>query len=106
MISKAEMLEIVDRLNDMANKAYGEHDDDVRIAVRDVYVIAYKIDMYVHGYARQCKNVSGYDDVFECSECRCKVEMIGECGNEYGELFHVPYMPAYCPGCGARVTRD
>lgn len=55
---------------------------------------------------RTCKNVSGYDDVFECSECRCKVEIIGECGNEHGELFHVPYMPAYCPGCGAEVVGE
>lgn len=50
-----------------------------------------------------CKNASGCDDVFECSECRCKAEVISECGNEYGELFHVPYMPSYCPACGAKV---
>ena len=51
-----------------------------------------------------CKNASGCDDVFECSECRCKVEATSECGNEYGEIFHVPYMPSYCPSCGAVVV--
>lgn len=57
-------------------------------------------------HERTCKNASGYDDVFKCSECCCEVEIIGECGNEYGELFHVPYMPAYCPNCGAKVVMD
>lgn len=52
---------------------------------------------------KTCKNTSGYCDVFECSECRCKAEVISECGNEYGELFNVPYMPSYCPVCGAKV---
>lgn len=50
-----------------------------------------------------CKNADSHYDVFECSECRCKAEVISECGNEYGELFHVPYMPSYCPACGAKV---
>lgn len=104
MISKTEMLTIVNHLNNMANDAYRERDDYVRITTREVYSLAYKIEMYVRGYARPCKNVSGCNDVFECSECRCKVEVIGECGNEYGELFHVPYMPVYCPSCGAKVV--
>lgn len=52
-----------------------------------------------------CRNVSGYKDAFECSECRCKVELITEVCNEYGEPFHVPLMPSYCPNCGARVVR-
>lgn len=29
-----------------------------------------------------CRNVSGYQDVFECSECRCRVELITEVCNE------------------------
>lgn len=52
-----------------------------------------------------CRNVSGCKDTFECSKCRCKVELITEVCNEYGEPFHVQLMPSYCPNCGARVVR-
>ena len=51
-----------------------------------------------------CKNVSGCGDVFECSECKCRVELITEFGNDYGELFHVPRKPSFCPSCGAEVV--
>ena len=51
-----------------------------------------------------CRNVSGCQDVFECSECRCRVELITEVCNEYGDPFHVPLMPSWCPNCGAKVT--
>ena len=51
-----------------------------------------------------CKNASGYCDVFKCSECGCKVELITEVCNEYGEPFHVSFMPSYCPSCGAEVV--
>lgn len=50
-----------------------------------------------------CRNVSGYQDVFECSECRCKVELITEVCNEYGEPFSVSFTPSFCPECGAAV---
>lgn len=53
-----------------------------------------------------CRNVSGYKDTFECSECRCKVELITEVCNEHGEPFHVPLMPSYCPNCGAEVRDE
>lgn len=53
-----------------------------------------------------CRNVSGYKDVFECSECRCKVELITEVCNEHDEPFHVPLMPSFCPNCGAEVVDD
>lgn len=53
-----------------------------------------------------CRNVSGCQDVFECSECRCKVELIAEVCNEHGEPFHVPLMPSFCPNCGAEVIDD
>lgn len=52
-----------------------------------------------------CWNVSGYQDVFECSECRCRAELVTEVCNEYGEAFHVPLMPSFCPNCGAEVVR-
>lgn len=51
-----------------------------------------------------CRNVSGYQDVFECSECRCRVELINEVCNEYGEPFSVPLIPSWCPNCGAEVV--
>ncbi len=51
-----------------------------------------------------CRNVSGCQDTFECSECRCRAELVTEVCNEYGEPFHVPLMPSFCPNCGAMVT--
>lgn len=51
-----------------------------------------------------CRNVSGCQDVFECSECRCKAELTSEVCNEYGEPFSVYFIPAYCPNCGAEVV--
>ena len=51
-----------------------------------------------------CRNVSGCQDVFECSECRCRAELVTEVCNEHGEPFHVPLMPSFCPNCGAMVT--
>lgn len=51
-----------------------------------------------------CRNVSGCQDVFECSECRCRVELITEVCNEHGESFHMPLMPSRCPNCGAEVV--
>lgn len=51
-----------------------------------------------------CRNVSGHQDVFECSECRCRVELITEACNEYGETFNVPLMPSWCPNCGESVV--
>ena len=51
-----------------------------------------------------CNNASGYQDVFECSECHCKVEITSECRNEYGGTFLVPFLPSYCPDCGAEVV--
>lgn len=51
-----------------------------------------------------CKDVSGYQDVFECSKCRCRVELTAEVCNEHGEPFSMPFMPSFCPNCGARVV--
>lgn len=53
-----------------------------------------------------CRNVSGYKDVFECSECLCKVEIVGENGNEYGDVFSTPLIPRFCPNCGAEVLSE
>lgn len=41
---------------------------------------------------------------FECSECRCRAELVTEARNEHGDPFHVPLMPSFCPNCGAMVT--
>lgn len=53
-----------------------------------------------------CRNVSGHQDVFVCSECRCTVEIVGEDCNEYGEIFSTPFMPGFCPSCGAEVVDE
>lgn len=51
-----------------------------------------------------CRNVSGHRDVFKCSECGVELELILAVYNEYGEEFHVPFQPQFCPSCGAEVV--
>lgn len=53
-----------------------------------------------------CRSVSGDQNRFECSECRCRAELVTEVCNEYGEPFHVPLMPSFCPNCGAEVVDE
>lgn len=50
-----------------------------------------------------CENTSGYRDVFKCGKCGFKGELMREVYNEYGQTFNVPYLPYYCPFCGAEV---
>lgn len=52
-----------------------------------------------------CWDVGGHQDVFECSECRCKVELVTEVCNEYGEPFSEPLIPRFCPNCGRGIAR-
>lgn len=47
-----------------------------------------------------CENVSGHGDVFLCSACGARLEIIAENGNEHGDVFHTPLQPRYCPMCG------
>lgn len=51
-----------------------------------------------------CRNVSGYKDTFECSECGYKIGLIAEVCNEHSELLHMPLMPLRCPNCKAEVV--
>lgn len=51
-----------------------------------------------------CRNVSGSDDVFKCSECGAEFEPIAVNGNEYGDVFYTPLKPLYCSACGAEVV--
>lgn len=53
-----------------------------------------------------CKNESGYKDIFLCSECGARLEVTAEEGNEYGDIFHTPFQPRFCPLCGAEVVDD
>ena len=53
-----------------------------------------------------CRNVSGHRDVFKCSECGVELELISAVSNEYGEEFHVPFQPQFCPNCGAEVVDE
>lgn len=50
-----------------------------------------------------CENTSGHRDVFKCGKCGFKGELMREVCNEYGQIFNVPYLPYYCPFCGAEV---
>lgn len=51
-----------------------------------------------------CRNVSGYQDTFKCSECGYKIGLIAEVCNEHSELLHMPLMPLRCPNCKAEVV--
>lgn len=51
-----------------------------------------------------CRNVSGYQDAFECSECGYKIGLIADIRNEHGELLHIPLMPSSCTNCEAEVV--
>lgn len=51
-----------------------------------------------------CRNVSGCQDAFECSECGYKIGLIADIRNEHGELLHIPLMPSRCPNCVAEVV--
>lgn len=53
-----------------------------------------------------CRNVSGCQDTFECSECGCRAELVTEVRNEHGDPFHVPLMPSFCHNCGAMVAEE
>lgn len=81
--------------------ALGIEQDDELVRFEDVEQL---VDL-IEPQADLCWDVSGYQDVFECSECRCKVELIAEDGNEYGETFNVPLMPSFCPNCGRGIVR-
>lgn len=50
-----------------------------------------------------CENVSEYQDVFDCSKCWCRVELVTESWDEHGEPCYAPLMPSFCPNCGAEV---
>lgn len=51
-----------------------------------------------------CRNASGSDDVFKCSECGAEFEPLAVEGNEYGDMFYTPFKPLYCSVCGAEVV--
>ena len=71
-----------------------EHDDVLAFA----HALADLIDRPT------CENINEHYDVFECSECHCKVEIIGAECNEYGECFCAPFMPSFCQNCGKEVV--
>lgn len=50
-----------------------------------------------------CRNVSGRQDTFECSECGYKTGLMAEICTERGETLRMPLMPSRCPNCEAEV---
>ena len=109
MISDSER--VADELSRTAGRLHEIADDaeagrnDVRIDPSGFHALAYYMESWSLSIDPTCRNVSGCQNVFECSECRCRAELVTEVCNEYGEPFHVPLMPSFCPNCGARVVR-
>ena len=121
MISDEERREVAKRLRERTKKPMGKSMQRMFTETLDMYAhnicwmnpdkATNRWDVIVNYLADlidrpTCRNVSGHQDVFECSECRCRVELIAEVCNEYGEPFHVPLMPSFCPNCGAEVLDD
>lgn len=107
MISDEERREVAARMREiLRDDPHGWLDAMVMNAVTDVMGDGEKIGETVADLIDRptCRNVSGYQDVFECSECRCRVELITEVCNEHGEPFSVPLIPSWCPNCGAEVV--
>ena len=101
---KTQMLMAADRLALRADSAFMEH-VDVCMTPKEVHALADDLRWLVNLIdSSTCHNVSGFDDVFLCSECGTRLELIAEEGNEYGDTFHVPFLPSYCPSCGAEVV--
>lgn len=73
----------------------GIYDDSCRS--EDVLIVADLIDRPT------CENTSGYRDVFKCGKCGFKGELMREVYNKHDQTFNVPYLPHYCPFCGAEV---
>ena len=114
MISGKERRRAVAELREASTGAY-RHVDALDVIAGSVGVDAegkFDHDIEKETYAaladlidrQTCRNVSGYQDVFECSECRCRVELITDVCNEHGEPFSVPLIPSWCPNCGAEVV--
>lgn len=117
MITNEECRETAKELRKLADSPYSS--DDVRSDVR-IEDVCYELGLE-RGFHDDCvdpesvkhladlidrptcKNAKLYKDVFECSECHCSLELITEVCNEYDEPFSVPFMPTFCPGCGAEV---
>ena len=74
----------------------------IRYSVRNLCglanMLAYLIDRPT------CRDVDEHYDMFECSKCHCKVEIIKEYKSEYCSILSVPFIPSYCPNCGAEVV--
>ena len=99
MISDDERREVAARMREiLRDDPHGWLDAMVMNAVTDVMGDGEKIGETVADLIDRptCRNVSGYQDVFECSECRCRVELITEVCNEHGEPFSVPLIPSSC----------
>ena len=116
MISDSERREVASELREMseddsfAAEVFCRNDSYDALVLRAIRAVVGKGEIF--GVLADlidrptCRNVSGHRDEFKCSECRCKVESLTEVCNERGEIFRVPFMPKYCPNCGAEVVDD
>ena len=107
MISDSERREVAARLREPKESLLAYADDEL-IRLRREVRCAPGQDLYERLAdlidRPTCRNVSGYQDTFKCSECGYKTGLIAEVCNEHGESFHMPLMPSRCPNCVAEVA--
>ena len=72
----------------------------------DTYGVMHLADLIEPEPERTCKNITGGDVPFHCSECDC-VTLYDEV-RETGIMAEMGMLdaPNYCPNCGLRIRRD
>ena len=55
---------------------------------------------------RTCRDVSGYPDGFECSECGCLLDVYGIESQPTMWVKGMTIAPSFCPTCGGKVVSE